>query len=118
MIMHTRNVPALVALYKCVCRQDSVAMGLFNNIKKKIQDAEDKLVMKMTDDFYKDAKPETERDRKLKEHHLQKAAEHAHKTGQPATILENGQWYIYHPDGRKEPLGQAPEPEHVAAKSE
>lgn len=79
---------------------------MFNKLKSKIQSAEDKLVMKMTDDFYKNAdKPETDREKKMKEYHLQKAAEHAHKSGQPASVMENGQWFILYPDGRKEPMG-------------
>lgn len=86
--------------------QCSWAMGLFNKIRAKIQSAEDKLVVKMTDDFYNNTpKPETEREKKMKEHHLQMAAKQAHKLGQPATILDNGNWFIIYPDGRREPLG-------------
>lgn len=70
--MHTEDVTLHCLNIKLMGLQfSSSAMGVFNKVKTKIQSAEDKLVMKMPDDFYKNAdKPETDRERKMKEYHL------------------------------------------------
>lgn len=84
----------------------SFLMGRFSDFKNKLADAKDSAQIKLLEAKLDREKKKEEKFENMKKDFLDKTAQDAHKSGQPATIFENGKWYIFHPDGRKEPLGQ------------
>jgi hypothetical protein len=79
-------------------------MGRFSNLKDKLADAKDAVHIK-----YLEAQVEREKKKeadfeKNKQKFLERTAKWAHQSGQPATLFEGGVWYMYYPDGRKEPI--------------
>lgn len=77
-------------------------MGLFSDLKSKLADAKDTAHIKVLEAKLDREKKKELKFEKMKEDFLAQTAKEAHASGQPATVLENGQWYILYPDGRKE----------------
>lgn len=80
-------------------------MGRFSNLKDKFADAKDSVQIKILEAQLDREKKKEEKFEKNKKEFLDQVAKDAHKSGQPATVFEEGTWYILYPDGRKEPMG-------------
>lgn len=85
-------------------------MGRFSNLKDKLADVKDNVQIKILEAQLDRENKKQERFENMKTNFLAKVAEDAHKSGQPATIFEEGKWYTYYPDGRKVPMptGEVP----------
>lgn len=83
-------------------------MGRFSNWKDKLADAKDSVHIKILEAQLDREKKKQEDFEKTKQKFLDRTVKEAHKSGQPATVFEEGSWYILYPDGRKEPI--APQP--------
>lgn len=81
-------------------------MGRLSDFKNKLADARDSAHIKVLEAKLDREQKKEQKFEKMKQDFLADTAKEAHKSGQPATIFENGQWYLFHPDGRKEPFAQ------------
>lgn len=80
-------------------------MGRLSNLKDKLSNAKDTVHIKLLEAQLERENKKEEKFEKTKQDFLAETARIAHKSGQPATVFEEGKWYILYPDGRKEPMG-------------
>ena len=74
-------------------------------MKDKLANARDAVHIKVLEAQLERGKRKEEKFEKDKQDFLAELARLAHKNGQPATVFDEGKWYILYPDGRKEPMG-------------
>lgn len=79
-------------------------MGRFSNLKDKLADARDSVQIKILEAQADREKKKEENFEKTRQKFLERVAKDAHRSGLPATLFENGQWYTFYPDGRKVPM--------------
>ncbi|CUM46624.1 uncharacterized protein AC631_05359 [Debaryomyces fabryi] len=80
-------------------------MGRFSDLKNKLADARDTVHIKLLEAQLDRKEKQAEKFEKTKQDFLAELARLAQKSGQPATVFEEGKWYTLYPDGRKEPMG-------------
>ena len=80
-------------------------MGRFSDMKDRLVNAKDAVHIKALEAQLERGKKKEEKFEKTKQEFLAQQAKYAHQNGQPATVFEEGKWYLLHPDGRREPMG-------------
>lgn len=80
-------------------------MGRFSDMKDKLANAKDAVHIKLLEAQLDREEKKAENFEKQKEKFLAETTRLAHKSGQPATVFEEGKWYMLYPDGHKEPTG-------------
>lgn len=80
-------------------------MGRFSDMKDKLANARDAVHIKVLEAQVEREEKKKEKFEKNKEDFIAQAAKLAKSNGQPATIFEEGKWFLLHPDGLKEPMG-------------